>query len=195
MKTILGQENFDLSKLPLPFEVNSTPSTLPKIITMKAIFKNLEFPIEIWPKEAYLAIIKKFKKKFKRIPRHGWKLLHDFYSEKFKDSKEIHKYKKISMIENIKSIKKMPNKGKNIVTKGDKQKENPKIIEYNTLAEYLLKKQVKEQLLKNFENLKNFKIEETRKTKKIYSANINTTLIRLLNEATAEILLQLGDEI
>jgi len=53
--------------------------TLPKLATLKAILSEFSCPPQTWPKEALRAILKRYE----RVPRKGWDLMHAAYIEKF----------------------------------------------------------------------------------------------------------------
>ena len=83
MKTDISRGENAAQNLTSPPDMEEQSPTLPRLATLKAILREVRVPAQIWPKEALKATLKRFE----RMPRKGWDLMHKFYIGKF--AKEI----------------------------------------------------------------------------------------------------------
>ena len=137
----------------------------------------------MWPKEAFKAVLRRYE----RMPRKGWDLLHTSYNEQFGKEISLVEFKRTA--ESIVIASNGRKCSRQIFT--EERSKRAKIIidfvEENTLSDLKLYTKVREQLRKELAGIKATKVEEVPRTKKIFSEYQDSLVLDLLNQAIGEI--------
>ena len=166
------------------FDVHLKPKkdpTSPRLDTIKAILASIDAPSQLWPKEAFKAILKRFE----RMPRNGWNLLHSSFSEKFGMEITLAKFKKDAQSAIVSES------GRSCTqNESDKESTNKKqSTEENSLRDLKLYTKARDQLLLELGNIMNTKVSDVPRTRKVSSESLDGVLLEMLNQAIGEVIL------
>ena len=147
-----------------PPRLEEQSSTLPRLDTVRAILSSVDSPAQIWPKEAFKAALRRYE----RMPRKGWDLLHASYNEKFSLEMSLVEFKRTA--ESIVVASNGKKCSRQIFTE-EKSKRAKTIIDFveeNTLSDLKLYIKVRDQLRKELAGIKDTKAEEVPRTTKYF---------------------------
>ena len=183
-ETAIGRGETEISEPTSPPRMEEQSSTLPKLATIKAILISIEAPPQVWPKEALKAILRRYE----RMPRNGWDLLHRTYTEKFATEISLFEFKRQAESAVVTSNGRKCSRQIFTEEKNKRQKSIKDFIEENTLSDLKLYTKVRDQFRKELAGIKTMKVEDVPRTKKIYSESQDVLVLDLLNQAIGEVI-------
>lgn len=161
-------------------------STSPRLTTLEVILDGIKASPLQWPKEALRAILRKFE----RMPRKGWDLMHKKFLFLFKNEISLMQFKKRAEAAVLSNAGRKCSRSEFADENTKKRKTMEDFIEENTLSDLKLYNRVRSQLLNELGNIKSMKVEEVPRTKKISSDRQDGLLLEALNESLAEVIVQ-----
>jgi len=182
-KTVVGEMENDVPEPTSPPSRDEQSSNLPRLDILKAILTGIDALPQLWPKEALKATLKRFE----RMPRRGWDLMHKFYTEKFTIEISLSEFQRQAEIAIVSSNGRKCSRQTFTEESSKRLKSMKDFIEENTLSDLKLYTKVRDQLQKELGAIRTTRVEEVPRTKKVYSENLDTLVVELLNQAVGEI--------
>ena len=177
-----GETDVSEPTSPPPREEQS--SNLPRLDILKAILGGIDAAPQVWPKEALKATLKRFE----RMPRKGWDLMHKHYTEKFAKEISLCEFRRQAEIAVVSSNGRKCTRHEFTEECSKRVKSMKDFIEENTLSDLKLYTKVRDQLQKELGSIRNSKIEDVQRTRKVYSETLDSLTVELLNQALGEII-------